>query len=73
MFATLTTTMACWVNDVMTAIGANNRGKLWNLTRTLKFPKVTLYLVMVCTLSLILIPYSMDVWLETVGLEGRGV
>ena len=44
MFATLTTTMACWANDVMTAIGANDRGKLWNLTTALKFPKVTLYL-----------------------------
>ena len=44
MFATLTTTMACWANDVMTAIGANDRDKLWNLTTTLKFPKVTLYL-----------------------------
>ena len=36
MLATLTTTMACWANDVMAAIGANDRGKLWNLTTTLK-------------------------------------
>ena len=37
MLATLTTTMASWANDVMAAIGANDRGKPWNLTTTLKF------------------------------------
>ena len=39
LLATLTATMACWANDVMAAVGANDRGKLWNLTTTLKFPQ----------------------------------